>query len=117
MASHAPTPWQASIAAHATGLEPVHVPAWHVSNCVQPFPSLHALPSAFAGFEHTPVDGSHAPATWHESPATHTTGLAPTHAPDWHVSDFVHALPSLHAVPFGRDASAGHVAATPVHVS
>lgn len=30
-----------------------------------------------------------------------TTGLAPTHTPDWHVSTWLHALPSLQAVPFG----------------
>ena len=33
----------------------MHVPDWQVSVCVQPFPSLHAEPFAFVGFEHTPV--------------------------------------------------------------
>jgi hypothetical protein len=50
---------------HVTGLEPVHVPAWQVSVWVQLFPSLHAVPSAAAGFEHMPVPGSQVPATWH----------------------------------------------------
>ena len=31
----------------------------------------------------------------------HTFGLPPTQVPDWHVSVCVHALPSLHTVPFG----------------
>ena len=31
----------------------------------------------------------------------HTTGFDPVHTPVWHVSVCVHALPSLHAVPFG----------------
>jgi hypothetical protein len=47
---------------HTTGLAPVHVPAWHVSVCVQAFPSSHAVPSIFAGFEHAPVLVSHVPA-------------------------------------------------------
>jgi hypothetical protein len=29
----------------------------------------------------------------------HTTEFVPVHAPLWHVSVCVHALPSLHAVP------------------
>ena len=31
---------------HVTGFDPVHVPAVHVSVCVQPLPSLHVVPSA-----------------------------------------------------------------------
>jgi hypothetical protein len=84
-----------------TGLVPTHAPAWHVSLCVHALPSLHAVPSAFAGFEHAPVAGSQVPARWHWSCAVHVTGFAPTQAPFWHVSLWVHALPSLHAVPFG----------------
>ena len=63
-------------------------------------PSLHAVPLAFAGFEHAPVAGSHVPARWHWSCAVHVTGFAPTHVPAWQVSLCVQALPSLHAVPF-----------------
>jgi len=47
---------------HVTGFEPVQVPLWQVSVCVHAFPSLHALPSAFAGFEQMPVDVSQVPA-------------------------------------------------------
>ena len=46
-----------------TGFDPEQVPPWQVSVCVQAFPSLHAVPFGFAGFEQTPVDGSHVPAT------------------------------------------------------
>ena len=38
---------------------------------------------------------------WHGSLGVHTTGFDPVHAPAWHVSVCVHALPSLHAVPSG----------------
>ena len=48
-----------------TGFDPVQIPAWHVSACVQALLSLHAVPFAAAGFEHAPVAGLHVPATWH----------------------------------------------------
>src|SRR6185295_19275439 len=66
---------------------------------VHALPSLHAVPSGAAGFEHAPVAGSQTPATWHWSDAVHCTGLAPVQTPDWHVSICVHLLLSLHAVP------------------
>jgi len=47
---------------HTIGFAPVQVPDWQVSVCVQALPSLQAVPSAFAGFEQTPVVGSHVPA-------------------------------------------------------
>jgi hypothetical protein len=71
-----------------------------VSVCVHALPSLHVVPFAFVGFEHAPDVGSHVPASWHWSDAVHTTGFEPTHAPAWHVSVWVHAFPSVHAVPF-----------------
>ena len=83
-----------------TGFAPVQVPLWHVSLCVQALPSLHAVPFVATGFEHTPVPVSHVPAVWHWSLAVHVTGFAPVQTPLWHVSVCVHALPSLHAVPF-----------------
>ena len=64
-------------------------------------PSLHAAPFGFDGLEQTPVDGLHVPTSWHWSLAVHSTGFAPVQAPVWQVSDCVHALPSLHAAPFG----------------
>jgi hypothetical protein len=78
---------------------PAHVPPLHTSFVVQAFPSLHAVPSAAAGFEHVPVLALHVPARWHWSLAVHVTGLPPVHVPLWHVSVCVHALPSLHEVP------------------
>jgi hypothetical protein len=96
---HVPAVWHASLAAHVTGLDPVHTPAWHVSVFVHALPSLHDVPFAATGFEQAPLVGSHVPATWHASLAAHTTGLAPVQTPPWHVSLVVHALPSLHAVP------------------
>jgi hypothetical protein len=35
-----------------TGFAPVHEPAWQVSDWVQASPSVQAVPSAAAGFEH-----------------------------------------------------------------
>jgi hypothetical protein len=96
---HVPATWHWSLAVQTTGLLPVHVPLWQVSVCVQALPSLHAVPSAAVGFEHTPVVMLHVPATWHWSLAVQTTGLLPVHVPLWHVSVCVHALPSLQVVP------------------
>jgi hypothetical protein len=75
------------------------MPAWQVSVCVQTLLSSHAVPSAFAGFEHWPVVGSHVPAVWHWSEAVHSVGLLPVQVPPCQVSVCVHALLSLHAVP------------------
>ena len=84
-----------------TGFVPAHLPAWQVSVCVQALPSLQALPSGFAGFEHEPVAGSQVPASWHESAPPQVTGFAPVQTPLWQVSVRVQALPSLHAAPSG----------------
>jgi hypothetical protein len=62
---HAPATWHWSEAVQVTGLEPTHVPLWHVSVCVQALPSLHAVPLAAFGVEHWPVAGLQVPATWH----------------------------------------------------
>jgi len=44
------------------GFAPLQAPAWQVSLCVQAFPSLHAVPFGFAGFEQVPVLGLQVPA-------------------------------------------------------
>ena len=85
---------------HVTGFDPAHVPLWHVSVCVQAFPSLHVVPLAAIGFEHCPVLGLHVPAAWHWSDGVHVTWLPAVQVPAWHASLRSHALPSLHAVPF-----------------
>lgn len=69
---------------------------------MQAFPSLQVVPFAAAGFEHAPVVGLHVPAAWHWSLAVQVTGLEPAHTPDWHESTWVHALPSLQLLPFGK---------------
>ncbi len=79
----------------------MHTPVWQTSVRVQELPSSHAVPFGAVGFEQCPVNESQAPTTWHGSDAEHTTGLPPLHTPDWQASVWVHALPSLQAVPFG----------------
>src|SRR5205814_8952114 len=94
-----PAVWHWSEAVQTTGSLPVHTPPSQVSVRVQASPSLHAVPSAFAGFEHIPLAGSHVPAMWHWSEAAQTTGLVPVHTPPSQVSVWVQASPSLQTVP------------------
>jgi hypothetical protein len=116
--SHVPATWHASLGAHATGLPPTHAPLWQLSVEVHALPSLHGVPFGAAGFEHTPVAGSHVPIAWHASLAAHTTRFSPTHAPPRQLSARVQAFPSLHAVPSGatgfeqRPVAGSHVPAT-----
>jgi hypothetical protein len=84
---------------HPPGV-PVHMPAVQASLIVHGFPSLQESPSATATFEQIPVDESQV-AVWHWSLPPHETGFDPTQLPDWQVSVWVQALPSLQAVPFG----------------
>jgi len=81
------------------GSVPAQTPAWQASLCVQAFPSLHAVPLAFAGLEQAPVAGLHVPAAWHWSCAEQVTGFAPVHTPAWQASLCVQAFPSSQAVP------------------
>jgi hypothetical protein len=76
-----------------------------VSAWVHALPSSHAAPFGFGiAAEQTPDCGLHVPAVKQGIPgAGQTTGLAPTQAPDAHVSVWVQALPSLHIVPSGFD--------------
>src|SRR5438445_12765095 len=91
--------WHWSKAEQTAGVPPVHIPLSQVSVFVQALPSLQAVPSAFAGFEHVPLAGSQTPATWHWSEAVQTTGLLPVHTPLSQVSVRVQASPSLQAGP------------------
>ena len=84
-----------------TGSLPTQAPAWQVSDWVQASPSVQLLPSGLTGSEQVPVAGSQTPASWHWSRAAQTTGLVPTQAPAWQVSDWVQASPSVQALPLG----------------
>ena len=66
---------------------------------MQASPSLHEVLLGLLGFEHTPVAGLHAPASWHWSGAGHTSGAPLVHTPTWQVSFCVQPFPSLHATP------------------
>jgi predicted membrane protein len=59
--SHVPASWHWSLGVQTTGLPPVHVPAWHVSACVQASSSLQGAPFGRFGFEQTPVAGLQRP--------------------------------------------------------
>ena len=83
------------------GFVPVQTPDWQVSVCVQASPSVQGDPSAFAGFEQSPLAGSQTPASWHGSLGVQTTWLGPVHTPLWHASGDVQTLASSHAVPSG----------------
>jgi hypothetical protein len=84
---------------------------------VQRFPSSHAVPFGFAtGGEHAPVAGLHEPAALQASVPPHTTGLEPLQTPRKHASTCVHALPSLHAVPFGFDVGGEQPPVAGLHV-
>src|SRR5437870_3741437 len=80
------------------GFEPVQVPPWQVSVCVQALPSLHAVPLLAFGLEHWPVAVLQVPATWHWSEAVQTTGLEPVQVPLWQVSVWVSAVRCVRAV-------------------
>jgi hypothetical protein len=97
-----PGSWHWSGAVQATGLPAVHAPATHVSFSVQGLPSLHAVPSAFAGgLMHCPVAGLQVPGLWHWSGAEQKTDWFPVHVPATHLSADVHAFPSEHEAPSG----------------
>src|SRR5204862_8323071 len=55
---------------HVSEVQVIAVPThWPLPSQVslkeQASPSSHGAPSALAGFEHSPVPGSHMPASWH----------------------------------------------------
>jgi hypothetical protein len=63
--SQVPATWHALEATQAIGLEPVQMPAWQVSVCVQALASLQAAPFARTGLSQVPVAGLQVPAVWH----------------------------------------------------
>src|SRR5204862_295728 len=99
--SQVPAVWHWSAPVHRTEFAPTQAPAWQVSLCVHALASLQLVPLGLAGLLQAPMAGLQVTAVWHWSAAVHTTGLAPTQAPAWHVSVCVHALASLQLVPLG----------------
>jgi hypothetical protein len=98
--SQTPATWHWSLAEQTVGVPEEHAPAWQVSLFVQALLSVQDVPFAAVGFEQKPVPVSQTPATWHWSLAAQTVGVPEEHAPAWQVSLFVHAFPSVQAVPF-----------------
>src|SRR5262249_56620662 len=99
VASQVPTSWHWSVVVQVAGFAPTQAPAWQESLCVQAFPSLQLVPSAFAGFEQTPVVASQVPTSWHWSVVVQVTGFAPTQAPASHEARCAPAVPSLQLAP------------------
>jgi hypothetical protein len=96
---HVPAVWHWSGLGQTVGVPAEHTPAWQVSVVVQAFPSLHVVPFAFAGFEHTPVVGLQVPALWHWSVAPQVLAVPPHTPPALHTSLTVHGSPSSQAEP------------------
>jgi hypothetical protein len=99
-----PSPLQVSAVQASPSLQayvvPPQVPVLHTSFFVQAFPSLHEVPSLFAGFEHRPVAGLQVPAAWHWSSAVQDTGVPALQCPaPSQVSAPLQGLPSLQLVP------------------
>src|SRR5512145_1519039 len=84
VASHVPATWHASRGWQVIGSLPAQAPSLQRSIWVQLLPSSQTVSSGAMGLEHSPVVVSQVPAVWHESRASHTTGLLPTHSCDWH---------------------------------
>jgi hypothetical protein len=61
--SHVDVAWQL-VGVHVYAVPP-QAPFVQTSFFEQALPSLHAVPLALLGFEHTPVAGLHVPAAWH----------------------------------------------------
>jgi len=99
--TQAPPVWHAS-AVHVTALPPPHVPFVHVVLFVHALPSSHVVPFVLFVGVGQPVAGTQVPAVWHGFVVVQVTALPPPQTPFVHVVLFVHALLSLHVVPFAR---------------
>jgi hypothetical protein len=78
-----------------------HAPPTH-----RPNPPPQEALSGATGFEQVPFVVLQVPARRQAAGAGHMTGAAPTQAPLWHESVWVHMLLSLQGVPFGAGAHA-----------
>jgi hypothetical protein len=105
--SHVPAVWHWSLAEQETAVPP-HTPPVQTSVVVHLLPSLHVVPLAAAGLEHTPF--VQVPATWHWSLAAH----AWPHEPQLFGSVFVFASQPL--APFMSQSCSGGVQTRPPHV-
>src|SRR2546428_464649 len=76
---------------------PPQTPPVHTSAFVHALPSLQAVPFAWVAKLHVPSP-LQVPACWH-GPGAAQLYAVPAQTPPVHTSVFVHALPSLHAVP------------------
>ena len=94
--------WQPSGEGQARAAPGTHVPAAQASSVVQALPSEQAVPSARAGLEQTPVDGSQVPGAWHWSGVGQVTAGPPLQTPAAQASPVVQASPSEQAVPSAR---------------
>jgi hypothetical protein len=99
-----PSPLQVSAVQASPSLQvypvPAHAPVLQTSFFVQAFPSLHDVPSDFAGFEHRPVAVLQTPAAWHWSSGVQTTGVPAWQCPaPSQVSVPLQALLSAQLVP------------------
>src|SRR5439155_19084470 len=96
--SQTPALWQASWGAQTTGFAPTQRPAAQVSVCVQPSPSLHAVPSGFGVGSHWPAASLHVPSLqWF--PKAEQSRAAPPHTPALQASLTVQKRPSSQATP------------------
>ena len=87
-----------SPSSHASGAPAAHAPDWHVSAPLHALPSEQDVPFATAAFAQ-PLAALHVSVV-HALPSLQSGGVPAAHAPDWHVSAPLHALPSEHDVPF-----------------
>src|SRR3989442_1025728 len=87
----------------------VQTPAWQVSAPLHALPSLHEVPFASAVCRQ-PASGSQVSAV-HGLASLQLSAVPARQRPAWHVSAPLHALPSLHEVPFAT-AACWHPAST-----
>jgi len=80
-------------------MPPAQAPAVQLWPETHAFPVEQLVPSAATGLEQLPVDGSHTPATWHASSATHVFVVPPPQVPALHVCPLMHELPVEQAAP------------------
>jgi hypothetical protein len=95
----APPVWHCPGALQVFGLLPWQTPEWHVSVCVQAFPSLQAVPFATGVDTQSPVRTSQLPPV-KQAPEPAQNFCDPPHTPPKQASPTVQRLLSLQAVPF-----------------